>query len=338
LGLHPIHHLRAKDDFKILFSPVDARAICQLFQVCLIGQELTGCPGSAACNPGSDQNYLTRGIVGEAGGDCIVFDNLTGQNYMSIIPATAESVSNLPSTIQYTDENGNPQIITVCYGTVSVALPALCGGTGGGGCGPLVGSPVTSGWIVVPTEIILQNGDQYTFSYTPNPGDPNPMGEITSMTLPTGGVIEYTWGGWANELEQGSFNAATGRQLASRTVIANGQTSTWNYHYTPNPGTGFPSSVFQTVTVTDPYQNDTVYTCDNNPNNVYAGAQTSPSCRMTKEVTITGAHSRRTQSRLNRPATLSWGIGFNQRPRLLPGIPMERRRRRILPGMCLCPL
>ena len=57
-ALHSVDYLRAKDDFEILFSPVGARAICQLFQACFIGQEFTGSPGSAACNSCRDQNYL----------------------------------------------------------------------------------------------------------------------------------------------------------------------------------------------------------------------------------------------------------------------------------------
>ena len=41
-ALHPVDYLRAKDDFEIPFAPVDAGTLCQLFQVCFIGQEFPG--------------------------------------------------------------------------------------------------------------------------------------------------------------------------------------------------------------------------------------------------------------------------------------------------------
>jgi hypothetical protein len=71
--LHPIHYLRAKDDFEI----GSASIISQLFQACFIGQEFTRSPGSAACNSCRDQNYLAGAFVSEAGGYGIVFDNIT---------------------------------------------------------------------------------------------------------------------------------------------------------------------------------------------------------------------------------------------------------------------
>jgi len=74
--LHPIDDLRAKDDFEIRFTPVDANALHQLFQTCFIRQEFAGGPGSAACDSGHHKNYLAGGLVGESGGYCIVFDNI----------------------------------------------------------------------------------------------------------------------------------------------------------------------------------------------------------------------------------------------------------------------
>ena len=76
LPLHPVHYLRAKDDFEIGSTPIGPSTICELFQVCLISQEFPGGPGSAACDSGRDQNHLAGGFVSEAGGYCIVLDNL----------------------------------------------------------------------------------------------------------------------------------------------------------------------------------------------------------------------------------------------------------------------
>jgi hypothetical protein len=85
-ALHPIHYLRAKDDFEIGSIPVDGSAIYQLFQACFIGQEFTGSPGSAACDSCRDQNYLAGALVGEAGGDGIVFENMTVRSLCSDLP------------------------------------------------------------------------------------------------------------------------------------------------------------------------------------------------------------------------------------------------------------
>jgi hypothetical protein len=85
-ALHPIHYLRAKDDFEIPLPPVDAGVICQLFEVGFIGQEFTGSPGAAACDSCRNQNYLAGAVVIEAGGDCKVFDNTTPRRLCSDLP------------------------------------------------------------------------------------------------------------------------------------------------------------------------------------------------------------------------------------------------------------
>jgi hypothetical protein len=85
-ALHPIYNLGTEDDFEIGSTPVGAGAVCQLFQTCFIGQEFTGRPGSAARNSCRNQNYLPGAIVSEAGGDCIVFKNLTPWSLSSDLP------------------------------------------------------------------------------------------------------------------------------------------------------------------------------------------------------------------------------------------------------------
>jgi hypothetical protein len=85
-ALHPIDHLRAKDDFEIPSTPVNTSAIRQLFQACFIGEEFTGSSGSATRNSGRDQNYLAGALVSEAGGYCVVFDNVTPRSPCSDLP------------------------------------------------------------------------------------------------------------------------------------------------------------------------------------------------------------------------------------------------------------
>jgi RHS repeat-associated protein len=206
---------------------------------------------------------------------CGSSDIAYGQSIMS------ESLGNMPSAFQYLDQNGNTQTITVCYGLAPASLNLFCGG--GNNCSTEVGENNPSGSlsIVVPTSIILQNGDTYTFSYNPN-GDPDYMGEVTSITLPTGGTISYTYGDYLT----GTYS---GRQVLSRTVTANGQTSTWKYNYAYNsPVAGVPNTGPATVTATDPNGNDTVFTCNNNPTNLAGIAWNAP-CYMTNEVSYNGS-------------------------------------------------
>jgi hypothetical protein len=88
----------------------------------------------------------------------------------------------------------------------------------------------------VPSQITLPNNRSYTFTYEQNAG-----GELASITLPTGAQISYTYG----------TGDEAGRFVTSRTVTVNGVASTWTYTYNGGPP----------ATVTDPANNDTVYTC-----------------------------------------------------------------------------
>src|SRR6202035_4246270 len=59
---------------------------------CLISEEFAGSPCSAARNSRRDQNYLASALVSEAGGDCIVFDNLTPRSQRTDLPRTGAGV------------------------------------------------------------------------------------------------------------------------------------------------------------------------------------------------------------------------------------------------------
>src|SRR5262249_15356958 len=106
-------------------------------------------------------------------------------------------------------------------------------------------------------------GLSYTFSYDDpsNPGHPNPYGEITKITLPTGGYIKYKWATIAardpgpNDL----FCAVNldARVLVERRVSADGVTeAVWQYSYQGGPAAG----TTPVATVTDPQGNVQVHT------------------------------------------------------------------------------
>ena len=183
--------------------------------------------------------------------------------------ANVDSASLPFQSISYLDQNGAERSITIGYGTVSLNLAEICNWQT---CGPGPGTQATVGNATLPTSVVLQNGDTYSIAYVPNS-----LGEIQSITLPTGATISYTWG----NLDWISFS---GRTVTSRTVTVNGQESIWSFNYANYDAVG-P----MTVTVTDPNQNDTVYTCSQLTPYMGPYANVSPTCYMTGESIYSGS-------------------------------------------------
>jgi YD repeat-containing protein len=202
----------------------------------------------------SDGNTISRGTQCQSGTYCFIdtvgrtIVEAGGPGGLNIPYMAGEANVNEPGTISYLDQNGTTQTITINYSPYALDLPSLpCNPVV---CGVLIETPVSAVVVNLPTSIILQNGDTYTIQYkTDGDAGCNPgttlgctLGEISSITLPTGGIISYTWSGLV-----GHPGKIYGREVLSRTVTANGQSSTWRF-------TG--------GTVTDPNMNDTVYTFD----------------------------------------------------------------------------
>ena len=175
---------------------------------------------------------------------------------------------NQPSSITYTDQNGAPQTITISYTSLVVDTAPLCALEKGFQCVSTVGPSV---W--VPSLITLPGGYTYSFTF-----QPSSLADLESLTLPTGGVISWTYG----------QTDVSGDKVITRTVAANGQTSLWKYNYVMSSTQGPNTS--NVVTVTDPLLNDTQYTCTiyaPNPLGLSGTAQLQP-CSMTKEQAFTG--------------------------------------------------
>jgi RHS repeat-associated protein len=96
--------------------------------------------------------------------------------------------------------------------------------------------------ISVISKVTLANGLSYTFSYDDpdNPGHTNPYGEVTQITLPTGGYVKYRWTtvgqadpGPADPLSQyGQQAYIDSRELAERRVSEDGTAGgekVWTY-------------------------------------------------------------------------------------------------------------
>ena len=134
----------------------------------------------------------------------------------------------------YTDSSGTVRTIVVTTTPVTIQT-GLCVNSGADACFEYSGT-----WDQ-PSIFTLPNGMTYTFAYVQGA-----YGEPSSVTLPTGGQISWTWGGLAP-------GGDGGRQALTRTVTVEGQSYTWQY-----TGVGGP---------TDPYGNQTRLTYVNkNPN------------------------------------------------------------------------
>ena len=93
--------------------------------------------------------------------------------------------------------------------------------------------------------IVLADGSHWTFDY-------DNYGELSSVTLPTGGSISYTW--TTISIHQCGTSTPVSRAVSIRTLTDNnGNSDTWTYHW------GVGSTTAITNVVTDPAGNDTVH-------------------------------------------------------------------------------
>jgi RHS repeat-associated protein len=150
--------------------------------------------------------------------------------------------------LPYNDTSGTQQKIIVTKSPVTIQTH-FCSA----GC-----NEYSNTW-QMPTEILLPNGMKYTIAY--NQGS---YGTPSSITLPTGAVISYTYGSTPEPCQLNgqpgqSFNFDNGGpRVTSRTVTVGSQVSTWNYAY--ECGTSTSSTWIDKAIVTSPAGDDVVHT------------------------------------------------------------------------------
>jgi RHS repeat-associated protein len=157
--------------------------------------------------------------------------------------STAGCVSSLPMTgsvlYSYTGPNAAAEQIQACLGNLPIQTNFGQSGVQEFG---FHGAPNPASVIVT---LILPNNTKWTFSY-------NSYGDVTSIGLPNGGSITYTWKTIPLPNCNGS-DAKVSRAVASRTVFDGTNSYTWKYTW----GTYSGSTV--TNVVTDPLGNDVVH-------------------------------------------------------------------------------
>ncbi len=154
------------------------------------------------------------------------------------LPTSSAYVMNYPGP------NGGVTPIKFCYANVQLLTNFKLG------CG-LSCNVQYSGSRAMLQSVVLPNDTAWTFEYNSrDPGDPLNVnyGDLTRVTLPTGGTISYAWRGIA-ACQNITYQR---RAVVSRTVDANDGTGphTWTYGFTVGSG----------GETTDPLGNDTVYT------------------------------------------------------------------------------
>ena len=133
-----------------------------------------------------------------------------------------------------------PTVIKLCF--VQIALQTNFSAT--------LGAIEFSGTRWFLQSIVLPDLTAWTFEHdSRSPGDPSTVnyGDLTKVTLPTGGTISYSWQNWPPGPQAGY--ASVSRGVSTRTINANDGTGDhkWTYQFS---GITPPSST--TTTVTEP--------------------------------------------------------------------------------------
>lgn len=226
--------------------------------------------------PGSTSGPGTGESAPPTGGD--PFPGITASSTQGCTNgATAARVWNVPA------QGGQSATYILCYSNVSVSAPSFpnpyindneeLDSTGG------------SGSELVLTQVVLPNQTSYTFTY-------NSDLTLSSITLPTGGMISYTyqtlnWNTGQGVIED-LFHSFT-RAIATRTVTnTDGSQHIWTYAFSPLGTLGQANAI-----ITDPVGNQVVHTVVGGQDIVqyYQGSQSTGTLLKTETVTYAAGNT-----------------------------------------------
>lgn len=201
-------------------------------------------------NPGSTP--LAYKVGPDANGNQIT--STTGQNLLQITDTLGQlalTVSGIsPITYQYTGPGGTSPTYKLYYTAYNVKTAFNCGTT----------QEYTATGVSLVSSIVLPDGSQYSISYEPTPGHSGYYtGRIQSITLPTGGTVQYTYTG-SND----GINCSDGTTVGLQRSLTPG--GTWQYARTGS-GTAW------TTTQTDPGNNQIAINFEETSNNNFYETQ-----------------------------------------------------------------
>lgn len=162
----------------------------------------------------------------------------------------------------YPGQNGSNRMIKTCSAnyTLNTNFQAYDANAG---------VPIQEGTksVAFIVSVVLYNGSSWStspawgFDYiSRNAGDPSTVnyGDLSSITLPTGGTISYTWG-TTDLCTSSSSLTQVSRAVTARTVDAKDGTGPQTWTYSINYGFGAGTAFIWGAVVTDPDGNQTVH-------------------------------------------------------------------------------
>ena len=177
-------------------------------------------PVGAGTTTDSNGNQITMSNTG------VATDTLN----TTAITITGSGTLASPIRFTYTAPSGSAVAYVANYTNFNVKTNFTCTGI----------SQYTATNIPLVTSIVLPDSSQYTFTYEPTPSNPGfYTGRLASVTLPTGGVITYSYTGANNGITCADGSAAG----LTRTLNPGG---TWTYVRSQVSGPHW------TTTITDP--------------------------------------------------------------------------------------
>ncbi len=175
------------------------------------------------------------------------FDTLSST--VPVLTIAGSGTSTSPMTFTYTAPSGASAYFQANYTNYTVATNFGVSG---------IAEYKSSAAVPLVSSIVLADGTQYSFQYEPTPSTPASgactpyagttcvTARVTSITLPTGGTISYSYTGGSN----GVFS--DGSTAGLKRYTPDTSSNYWNYARTAGTGAAY------TTTVTDPVGNNYV--------------------------------------------------------------------------------
>jgi hypothetical protein len=174
----------------------------------------------------------------------------------------------LSDTYSYYDATNTLRSVYVQSQTLNIATNFTCSGV-----------VEYTGTAKLPTTITLANNQSYTISYEPTPGNTGKVtGRIQKITLPSGGYIQFTYGG-VND----GINCTDGTELNLTVVRSDGTTTTTTQYSRAQVGGVWQTTVTHPQMPYDAAANQVVVAFDSNGHEtsrkIYQGSATSSPLR-----------------------------------------------------------
>jgi RHS repeat-associated protein len=187
-----------------------------------------------------------NGSITDTNGNLVNASSTTFTDTLGTVALTIDSPSSVQKTYTFPGPLGS-KMITVDYTQSWIKSAFGCTD----GSGNTIGEYTATATVPLPTKITLPDSTFYSIAYEPTPGNSSyTTGRISSVSLPSGGKITFTYGG-AN-CADGSVMSIT-RRVYKNKDDANSLEGTWTYTRTPATQTA-PAY----TTITDPANNQSV--------------------------------------------------------------------------------